>query len=327
MELEWGRADALVLSARDIVVVTHVAPDGDAIGTLLGLGYALRRLGKHVTLVVDGRAPAEFLFLPGAATIGETLDNARTDLVIAVDCGDEPRMGSVGAQALATGAPVINLDHHVTNTQFGTVNLVVTAAVAAAEIVYDWLPRLGVLPDYEIAVCLLTGLVTDTLCFRTNNVTSPVLAKAQRLMEAGASLHDIVQQTVDRKSLATLRLWAVVMPTMHMEKDGIIWAVIDRAARARAGFTEDRDGGLVSLLISVDEANVAIVFREKDDGRIEIGFRAVSGYDVSRVAVALGGGGHALASGCTTDGPLEAVISRTLGLLRNSMLEGTAVVP
>ncbi len=237
------------------------------------------------------------------------------DLVIAVDCGDQMRMGKVGAAAIADGAPLINVDHHITNTFFGQVNLVDTDAVATAEIIFDWLPHLKVSLDGAIATCLLTGIVTDTLCFRTNNVTAKVLGKAQRLMESGAPLNEITRRTVGRKSYADLRLWAAVMPSVKLEK-GIIWAVIDRATRQTAQLKNGSDGGLVSLLISVDDANVAAVFRELDDGRVEVALRATPGYDVSGVAVALGGGGHALASGATVNGPLGAVVDQTLKQLR-----------
>ncbi len=325
MTMDWDKAAELVATAHDIVIVTHVAPDGDAIGSLLGLAWGLRQLGKQVIVAVDEGVPAEFLFLPGADEIQASLNGVVTDLVVSVDCADESRMGQVGAVARASGAPLINLDHHGTNTLFGEVNLVDPGTVAAAEGVLDWAARLGISLDLQIASCLLTGLVTDTLCFRTSNVTAIVLSKAQQLMEAGASLSDITQRTVMRKPFSVLRLWSAVMPTIRLE-EGVIWAVIDRATRESINYTDMRDGGLVSLLVTADEAFVAAVFRELDDGRVEIGFRSVPGFDVSGVAVALGGGGHPQASGCTVEGPLHEVIDETVAMLRGVVREGTPVV-
>jgi phosphoesterase RecJ-like protein len=325
MTMNWNEAKALVDSAHNIVIVTHVSPDGDAIGSLLGLAWSLRQLGKQVTVAVDDGLPAGFAFLPGAADIQANLNGVQPDLVIAVDCGDRSRMGEVGAAATAAHPPLINLDHHVTNTQFGDANLVDGGTVAAAEGVFDWLPRLGVTLDPTIATCLLTGIVTDTLCFRTDNVTAAVLGKAQQLMEAGAQLSDITQRTVMRMPYESLKLWSAVMPTVRMDNH-VIWAVIDKATRESLNYTNKRDGGLVSLLVSADEAYISAVFREQDDGRVEIGFRAVPGFDVASVALALGGGGHALASGCTLDVPLAEAIDRVLPMLKDAAAKGSPVV-
>lgn len=327
MMMDWDKAAALLNQAQHVVIVTHVGPDGDAIGSLLGLMWALRRLGKQVIPAVDEGVPPEFAFLPGAEEVRAALDGVQPDLVIAVDCGDPGRMGKVGEAARAAGAPLINLDHHITNTYFGDANLVDPATVASAEGVLDWLDRLGVAPDRKIATCLLTGIVTDTLCFRTDNVTAAVFGKAQRLIEAGAPYSEITQRTVMRMSFEALGLWAAVLPRMRLEEEGILWVAIDRPTRQALNYNDARDGGLVSLLISADRARIAAVFREKDDGRVEIGFRAVPGYDVATVAARLGGGGHALAAGCTIDGPLEEAVARTLALLREAAREGAPVVP
>jgi phosphoesterase RecJ-like protein len=324
--MNWDRAGRLVAQAHNAVLVTHLSPDGDAIGSLLGLAWALRQLGMRVTVAADDGVPSNLRFLPGGAEVRTSLRNVTPDLVVAVDCGDEARMGQVGAAALGKGAPLINLDHHVTNTLFGDVNLVNGNTVASAEVIFDWLPRLGVTLDERIATCLLTGIVTDTLGFRTSNVTADVLGKAQRLMDAGAPLYEITQRTVTRKSVAVLRLWAAVMPSVTLE-GRLIWAVIGRETRKSAGYTTNSDGGLVSLLISVEEADIAAVFREADDGQVEIGLRAMPGFDVSETALALGGGGHALAAGATVDGPLEEAVERTLKVLRLAVQEGASLVP
>jgi len=323
MTIDWTEAASLLASAQDVIVVTHVIPDGDAIGSLLGLTWALRQLGKHVTPAVDGGVPDFLKFLPGVEDVRATLDSVQPDLVVAVDCGDVGRMGQVGVAVMASGASVVNLDHHISNTRFGAANLVDPGAVSASEIIFDWLPRLGVSLDDRIATCLLTGLVTDTLCFRTNNVTAPVLGKAQRLMEAGAPLFEIVQRGLMTMPFADIQLWAAVLPTIRLEQ-GVVWIVIDQATRQRVPASDRADSGLVSFLLSAEEACIAAIFREKADGQIELSLRAVPGYDVSKVAVGLGGGGHILASGATIDGPLDAVVERVLPLLRVAVEEGQA---
>src|SRR5439155_26387298 len=133
------------------------------------------------------------------------------------DCGDESRMGEVGKKARKLKKPLIDIDHHRSNTYFGDVNIVSPEAAAAAEVVLDLVDQLRLPLSKEVAQCLLTGLVTDTLCFRTDSTTAATLGKAQRLMEAGADLTNIVQHTVSRMSTNTLRLWAEVFPTIKIE--------------------------------------------------------------------------------------------------------------
>jgi phosphoesterase RecJ-like protein len=325
MIMEWEKANNLVAEANTILVLTHVGPDGDAIGSMMGLAHALRHLGKHVLMAVDGGVPDDLVFIPGSESVQASLNGVAADLIIAVDCGDESRMGEVGQVALQSGQPLINLDHHRTNTLFGAANLVDLGTVAAAEGVLDWLDRLGITLDQTIAFCLLTGIVTDTLCFRTDNVTPATLSNAQRLMGLGASLAEIVQRTVNRKTYAGLRLWSRVLPTVRLE-DHVIWAVITQPMFKETGAPGWDDAGLVSTLNQTAEAYIAAVFKEKPDGGVEIGLRAVPGFDTANVAVALGGGGHKLASGATVQEPLETLVPRVIELLKAEVRRGTPLV-
>jgi phosphoesterase RecJ-like protein len=323
--MDWTKANDLVAGAGSILVLTHVGPDGDAIGSMLGLAHALEERGKTVVTAVDGGVPGDLVFIPGSDSVCAALDGLAVDLVIAVDCGDESRMGEAGQVALNSGAPLINLDHHRTNTLFGAANLVDLATVAAAEGVLDWLDHMGIELDTITAFCLLTGLVTDTLCFRTDNVSSETLGKAQRLMAHGAPLAEIVQRTVGRKSYAGLRLWSLVLPTVRLE-DRVIWAVIAQAMFKEVGYSGWDDAGLVSTLAQTEEAYISAVFKEKPDGGIEIGFRAVPGFDTANVAVALGGGGHKLASGATVHEPLDTLVPRVVEMLKAEVRRGTPLV-
>jgi phosphoesterase RecJ-like protein len=324
--MERERAKVLLDAASRIVVLTHVSPDGDAIGTLLGVGHALRQLGKTVTLAVDEGVPPGLRFLPGSADVRDHLTGVQADLVVAVDCGDENRMGEVGKAARALAVPLINVDHHPTNTRFGDVNIIEGRTVASAEVVLDLLDdwQWPLTPD--VAQCLLCGLVTDTLCFRTSNVTADTLGKAQRLMQAGGDLTYVVQNTVNRMSTDIIRLWGQVMPTVRIE-DHVIWAVVTREARRVANVNgSTKDGGLVSLLLQADEAYISCVLTEKDDDKIELSFRAIPGFDVSQVAANLGGGGHVQASGATVSGTLSDVEARVIPMLKEAARAGSPVV-
>jgi phosphoesterase RecJ-like protein len=324
--MERERAKALLDAASRIVVLTHVSPDGDAIGTLLGVGHALRQLGKTVTLAVDEGVPPGLRFLPGSADVRDNLTSVQADLVVAVDCGDESRMGEVGKAARALAVPLINVDHHPTNTRFGDVNLVEGHTVASAEVILDLLDdwQWPLTPD--VAQCLLCGLVTDTLCFRTSNVTADTLGKAQRLMQAGGDLTCVVQNTINRMSTDIIRLWGQVMPTVRIE-DHVIWAVVTREARRVANVNgSTKDGGLVSLLLQADEAYISCVLTEKDGDKIELSFRAIPGFDVSQVATSLGGGGHVQASGATVSGRLPDIEGQVIPMLKEAARAGSPVV-
>lgn len=324
MKLDWQQAAALLADARRVLILTHVKPDGDAIGSMLGLGQALQESGRAVLMAVDGGVPPDLGFLPGAGQVQAALNGtANADLVIAVDCGDEDRTGEVGQVARRSDVPLINLDHHATNTLFGDANLVDLQTAAAAEGVLDWLDQLGLPLSQPTATCLLTGLVTDTLCFRTDSVTATTFMKAQRLMEAGAPLSEIVQRTVSRTSYNGLRLWAQVLPKVQLEEH-VIWAVITPDMYDEAGYAGTDDAGLVSMLVQADQAYVAAIFRVRRSGQIELGFRAVPGFDTSAVAVALGGGGHMLASGATVRGePAETLVPRVIALLKSAVRAGS----
>lgn len=308
----------LIRRTRRILVIAHVTPDGDCIGSLLALGQALRALGKQVVLACADPVPQQYDFLPGQAAI--TSDPVgEFQLLISLDSSDISRMGSIYRPAAFAHVPLINIDHHATNVRFGSVNWVDTSAASTAEMVYELIGELRVPLTPDVALALLTGVVTDTRCFRTSTTTARTMAVATRLMEAGASLNLITEQVLNRRPLAVIHLWAEALNTLRL-RERVIWAEITLAMRERAGIEEnDAAGGLASFLATAHEADVAAVFNEKPDGKVEVGFRSVPGVDVSGVAFQLGGGGHPQASGCTLNGTLEDARERVLAALDVSL--------
>jgi phosphoesterase RecJ-like protein len=169
----------------------------------------------------------------------------------------------------------------------------------------------------------LTGLVTDTLCFRTSNTTPEVLEVAQRLMRGGASLMTVTQRTVNRQPFAMIKLWSEILPTIQLE-DGVIWASTDQQTFDRAGLPVG-DTGLSSYLVTADEADMSAVFVQKQNpaglAAVECSFRAKPGYNVATLALNLGGGGHPAASGCTMLGTLDEVVPHIIGLMKAARAE------
>lgn len=318
-------ASKAVERANTILVVTHIFPDGDAIGTLVGLTNALRSIGKRAEAAVDEGVPRFLKFLDTRNEVQTDLQTGEWDLMISVDSSDEARTGKCGKYGRENSKTVINLDHHATNTGFGDIFLVNPDAVSATEVAFDWISHMGIDLTRDITMALLTGLVTDTLGFRTSNVTDRTLAIAQSLMTAGASLTEITARTLDNKTYATINLWKHVLSTVQLE-DNVIHTSITLEALDTAGVRDSSDGGLSGFLIKVDEAMISAVFREKPENKVELSFRSKKGFDVAEVAFSLGGGGHKQAAGATVEGTLDEVRDRVLPLLKKAVQDGTLVI-
>jgi phosphoesterase RecJ-like protein len=239
------------------------------------------------------------------------------DLVVSLDCSDLDRLGTVyDPQALA-GIPVVNIDHHTTNVNFGTVNWVDPTAAATAQMLVSLLSTMGITPSVEVATCLLNGIVTDTIGFRTADTTAAVLEATLELMNAGASLPRLTELTFNHRPLSTIRIWSVALQELELE-GRILWSQITQQMRQQIGYQDDGDAGLVNFLRTANEADMAVIFGELEDGQINVSMRANPGYDVSQVALDLGGGGHPQAAGCTLPGPLPEARSKVLSMLHQA---------
>lgn len=309
---------AAILGADRILCISHIKPDGDAVGSLLGTGWLLRALGKRPTLALQDEAPDEHLTLPGVETILTAsqpayvteVQSTTFDLVICLDASSPDRMGSAYVPAVHAAAPLLVIDHHITNTLFGDINWVAPQCAATCQMVAYLAAALDVALTGELAECLLTGLVTDTLCFRTSNTDAEVLETAMHLMRGGANLAAITQQTVNRRPFSLIKLWSLILPTIHLE-EGVIWATAAQSLFDLAGHPMT-DINLSSFLVTADEADMSAVFVEKRDEvsgapAVECSFRAKPGFDVASLAFQFGGGGHPPASGCTLPGSLSEV--------------------
>jgi bifunctional oligoribonuclease and PAP phosphatase NrnA len=322
---------APILGAKNIVAFCHLNPDGDAIGSLLGLGHVLDALPqadgaapRQVTLACQDPAPELLSFMPGVGRIVNALPPGfEPDLVMSLDASDPARLGKIFAGLAFSPTPLLVIDHHITNLHFGNINYVVPEAASTSQLIVALADALGVPLPPTAAVPLLVGLVTDTLGFRTSNVTAAEMACAVRLMEAGANLADIAQRTLATRPLKFMRLWGLAFSEAHL--DGfVLWVEVTRAMREAAGITNDDDGGLVSQLINTAEARVAVVFNELEDGKVEVDFRSRPGYDVAAVALSLGGGGHPQAAGCNLTGSLAEAEARVLPLVQAASLKKTS---
>lgn len=307
-----------ISAAEHIYLGTHIDPDGDAIGSLLGMAWVLQEAGKKVTPACANAVPEAYAFLPGSDTVTSRPPTGEA-LIISLDAGSLDRLGRLYVPDYFAHQPVINVDHHVTNTRFGDVNLVDPEAAATSEILYLLLHWLEMPLTLQAATCLLTGIVTDTRSFRTSNTTPRVLQVAARLMQAGASLTNIAQQVYETKPIASLCLLGAVLHGIQ-QVDRVIWSQITQEMAQQCDARPEDASDIINFLNSTREADVAILFREDADGSVDVGFRSKPGVNVSEIAVALGGGGHPQASGCRLAGPLPEVrdvVLRTVRTLRD----------
>lgn len=322
------RIQGLVQSAQRILVVTHVAPDGDAIGSLLAMGWLLRAQGKNRVLTCQDPLPEGYAFLPGSKEIVQQVDGS-FDLGMSLDCSDVYRLGDNVrdlVSPLSDSMPWINIDHHITNSRFGTVNWIDPEAVATTQMILELVEALGWELAPAVATCLLSGLVTDTRSFRTSNVGPQAIRAALRLMEAGASLADITRQALEQRPLAAVRLWGQAIERLCLQ-DGVLWTEVTRAMRQRLGLDDQDVSGLTNFLSGIREADMVVVFTEREDDTIDVGMRASPGLDVAQVALRLGGGGHPQAAGCTLEGGLAQVEERVLAEVQRSLLEQKGTLP
>ncbi len=308
-----------------IFIAAHIMPDGDCIGSALGLTWALRKLGKTVTVTCHDHVSNTFDYLPGHAELTPKLPTDE-DLLVFVDGSSADRFGPAFDDKFFVGRPVLEIDHHVTNENFAPLNYVDSKAASTAEIITQFVCDLAVPLDPTIAQCLLTGIVTDTLGFRTSNTTVETMKTATELMQAGGEIPEIIENAFNRVSLPSLRLRGRVLSDAHL--DGIVlWAEIPLTLARQLGVNGNGTGGIVNQLLGVEGVRIAILMTEKDSGKIDVGFRSRMGYDVAEVARKLGGGGHKQASGALIEGPLPVARARVLAAIAASIKQNGGQQP
>jgi phosphoesterase RecJ-like protein len=289
--------------ARNVVIASHVRPDGDAIGSLLGLGLALRDAGKSVQMVLVDGVSSSFRHLEGSELILKE-PAGEHDTFVTVDCADFKRVGKVFENF---GPPDINIDHHKTNERFGKLNLIEAEEVATAAILTNYLPKWGYRITKPIAAALLTGIVTDTLGFRTSNTNPSALRLCADLMETGVDMTELYMKSLVKKSFPAARYWGAGLSKLE-QKNGIVWATLTLEDRKQSGYSGNDDADLINMISAIEGNKVGMIFVEQNDQHVKISWRALEpGVDVSRVAKHFNGGGHAAAAGADIPGALTDV--------------------
>lgn len=301
-------------SAGNILVVSHVRPDGDAIGATLGLGLALKNAGKNVQMVLNDGLPASFRHLPGSDLITKEPQGV-PDLFITVDCADFKRTGK---QFESYRKPDINIDHHVTNEKYGQLNLIEATAVATSAILTDHIPLWGLEINQDVAANLATGIVTDTLGFRTSNTTATSLRQMAILMDTGINMPDLYTRALVSRTFSAARYWGAGLSSL-VTQDGMVYATLRLDDRKKAGYGGNDDADLINIISAIEDHTVGLIFVEQRD-TVKISWRALQpGIDVSIIASFFGGGGHKAAAGADITGSMEEIQPRVLQTTREML--------
>jgi phosphoesterase RecJ-like protein len=311
-EQDWQRATDLLREADDVVVACHVSPDGDALGSALAVGLALSRLGKRVRASFGDEpfvVPEVLDFLPGLDLLVPPAEVPEApELLVTFDTGSADRLGLLSDRVLAAAASLV-VDHHATNTRFGSDLLLDTTAAATAVMALELVDRLGVELDKDIATCVYTGLTTDTGSFRFSATTPDVHRVAARLLEAGVE-HDLIARRIfDTKSFGYLQLLGAALSRAVLEPR-LVWTTVTAEDRRSHGVAMDAVEAVIAVLRLTAERDVAAVLKEDDAGRWIVSTRSKGEVDVGSGCVQLGGGGHRFAAGFTGSTDLSETVER-----------------
>ena len=309
----------LLQSSRDIWVGTHIRPDGDALGSLLGLSVALEKAGHRVARLCADPVPDTYRFLPGADRVLSEPPDWKAEVGIVVDCDGLSRLGHL-EQPFGELAHLIDIDHHSTDHAFGEERLVDSGAGAAGEIVYDLLRDLGVSPDSEVGACLYTAVLTDTGRFCYANTTAKSLRVAAEMVAAGAAPHGIARRIYEERSMEATHLLGVALSRLSSDLEGrVVSSVLTQGDFRETGAAAADTEGIIDHLRAIGGPRVALLLVEPNHDAVRVSLRSDGSVDVSDIALGFGGGGHMMAAGCTVPGTAESVRGRVLEVVRKAL--------
>ncbi len=316
--LDWDAAVTVLRDADEVALTCHLGPDGDALGSLLALHLGLRQLGTKTVASWSEpfRIPPLYSFLPGLDTLVPPAEFPEAPkLLVTFDTGSVDRLGDL-APLVDRAECVVVVDHHASNTRYGDINLVDPDAAASAVLVYELLQRLGVPLTKEIAACLYTGVVTDTGSFKYQATSPSVHQLAAQLLDTGIDHAEIARLVWDTNRFAYVQLLGAMLGRAQLEPEhDLIWTWVDRDDLAARGLLLDEIEGVIDVLRTTAEADVAAVLKQAPNGRWVVSTRSKGGADVGQACVSLGGGGHRFAAGFTGSADRD----RTIGDLRRAL--------
>jgi phosphoesterase RecJ-like protein len=333
MSIDWTPLADLIETHDRFLVTTHVRPDGDALGSEVGMAGFLRQKGKDVRVVNASRTPPRYDFLDPDGTLFEHLgtqvgpaDLADREVALILDLSAWSQLGDMAGPIREFAGPRVVIDHHVSQDDLGALFLKDTSAEATGTLVVRAIRALGGKFTPEVATGLLTAIAMDTGWFHHPNTRPDTLRTVADLLEAGAPINEIHRALFERNSLGRLRLMGETLSTLQTTAEGrIAYATVTRDGIARAGAIPQDTEDLVDFTVSLKGVEVGLLFLEQSRGGIKLSIRSRQGLDCARLAGGFGGGGHRAAAGATLPEPLSESVERVLDAVRAALGPGEAV--
>ncbi len=306
--------------AESILLLCHVAPDGDALGSMLALEHYLLACSRTVAASFPHPfvVPSSYRGLPGIDTLlaPEEVEPIEADVVVTFDCASRDRTAEFTPK-LDSAEQVIVIDHHASNPGYGTVNLVFPEASSSSEIVYDFLAHEGAELTREIATCLYVGISTDTGRFQYQNTSARVFAMCAALAETGIDIAEISRTVFEETRLSVLKLLGVILDRARLdEQTHSVYSWVGYRDLEVYGVHASETENYIDVLRQTQEADVAFLVKELHAGQVKASLRSLGRVDVSQIASSFGGGGHKMAAGFTSDRDIEGTIEAILKELR-----------
>lgn len=304
-ESEVNKLKRYLESHPKLIILTHANPDGDAIGSALGLYLALKEKGHTVDVACIDPCPEEFKYLKNYDHLKTDFNPADYQAIIFVDCGDKKltRFEKTYPEILSDERVKINIDHHVSNDQFGEINFVITDVASASMIVYQILKALDCKISPETANALITGIYTDTGGFMHQNTTPLSYQYAAELIKLGASPQNVAKNVFHTYDFRTLKLWGKVLQNLHLTADGAAIVGVEEKDYESLGCTRQDLAGVIDFINAMPEARYSVMLSEDGKGNVKASLRTrKEDVDVKALAEQYGGGGHIKASGFTIPG-------------------------
>lgn len=293
--------------AQKIVIMAHETPDGDAIGSMLSMYLALKKLGKEADVIIK-EFPRTFSFLPGADKVKTNSDTEKYDLAISLDCADLKRL--VGREYFEKAKKTIVIDHHSTNTMYGDLNFVNPVSPACCEILAGMFEYFDISIDANLGSCILTGIITDTGGFKYASVTSETFEFTAELLRKGVNVSDIYQRVLETRTKANFELLRRATNRLEFLEDGkIVFTYINKKDEEEVNAEIGDHEGIVENGRSIEGVKVSVFIREKEENVYKVSMRTGnnSNINVSDICYIFGGGGHPRAAGAVVTGTVEQV--------------------
>lgn len=312
---------AALKKGDNFLISCHTGPEGDALGAALALRMALKKMGKRSFVISEDPVSPEYAFLPG---IGDILKyrprGVQFDYFAAVDCTDLKRTGEVWR--LIKDQPVLNIDHHISNQRFGSVNWVEPKSSSTCEMIWRLYKKLSLPIDKPAAVCLYAGIMTDTGSFRYSNTTVTAHLAAADLIRRGASVRDAYRSVYENIPCRDARFLVRVLSDMHCQERGrVVWFQLRHNALKDKKLSFDLTEELLSFARAIKGAKVVLLFKENlgEKDEVRVNFRSQGEVDVNKIAAMFGGGGHKNASGATCRGRIDDIRRRVLAKVKDAL--------